>query len=121
MTDGVARLQKSAMMSQVVTHGGVAYLSGQIAWDSRAGSVGEQTREILGRIDALLAEADTEKSALLTASIWLADITEFEAMNEVWIAWVDPDNPPVRATVEARLAFPDLKVEIQVTAALKAG
>ena len=75
-----------------------------------------QTRHILDQIDALLAEAGTSKAKLISASIWLRDIAHFNQMNEVWDQWVDKDNLPVRATVEARLATPELLVEIQVTA-----
>lgn len=75
-----------------------------------------QTRDILGQIDALLAEAGTSKAKLISASVWLRDIAHFAQMNEVWDQWVDKDNLPVRATVEARLATPELLVEIQVTA-----
>ena len=75
-----------------------------------------QTRDILAQIDALLAEAGTSKAKLISASIWLRDIAHFSQMNEVWDQWVDQDNLPVRATVEARLATPELLVEIQVTA-----
>ena len=69
-------------------------------------------------IDALLAQAGTDKSKILMATIWLADIADFEAMNAVWDAWVDPANPPARATSEARLATPDYLVEIIVVAAV---
>jgi len=75
-----------------------------------------QTRDILAQIDALLAEAGTSKAKLISASIWLRDIAHFGQMNTVWDEWVDKDNLPVRATVEARLAAPELLVEIQVTA-----
>lgn len=75
-----------------------------------------QTRDILATIDGLLAEAGTSKAKLISANIWLRDIAHFAQMNDVWDQWVDPDNLPVRATVEARLAAPELLVEIQVTA-----
>jgi enamine deaminase RidA (YjgF/YER057c/UK114 family) len=75
-----------------------------------------QTRDILAQIDGLLAEAGTSKAKLISAAIWLRDIAHFNQMNEVWDQWVDKDNLPVRATVEARLAAPELLVEIQVTA-----
>lgn len=75
-----------------------------------------QARNILAQIDALLAEAGTSKAKLLTASVWLRDIAHFAQLNEVWDEWVDKDNMPVRATVEARLALPELLVEIQVSA-----
>ena len=75
-----------------------------------------QTRDILAQIDELLAEAGTSKAKLISASIWLRDIAHFSQMNDVWDQWVDKDNLPVRATVEARLAAPELLVEIQVSA-----
>ncbi|MDH3689981.1 MAG: RidA family protein, partial [Gammaproteobacteria bacterium] len=74
--------------------------------------------DILARIDSLLAEAGTDKSKLLTANIWLSDINDFDEMNSVWDAWIDPENPPCRACVESKLAAPQFTVEIQVAAAL---
>lgn len=104
-------------MSQAVKHGGTVYLAGQVALDAKGGTAGEQTRNILNRIDSLLAEAGTDKSKLLSATIWLADIALFNEMNEVWDAWIDPENPPARACVESKLAAPDFTVEIGVIAA----
>jgi len=80
--------------------------------------VSEQTEDILARIDELLAEAGTDKSKALAATIWLTDIATFDEMNEVWNGWIDPANPPVRACVEAKLASPKFNVEIMVTAAV---
>jgi enamine deaminase RidA (YjgF/YER057c/UK114 family) len=88
-----------------------------VAQDAAGRSVAEQTRDILKIIDELLAEAGTDKSKLLTAQIWLADIATFDEMNGVWDAWVAPGNPPVRACVEAKLARPQFTVEIMVSAA----
>jgi enamine deaminase RidA (YjgF/YER057c/UK114 family) len=105
-------------MSQAVIHSDVVYLAGQVALDNAGKPVADQTRGILGRIDALLEQAGTDKSKLLSATIWLADISTFAEMNAVWDAWVDPANTPARATVEARLAAPEYTVEIAVTAAL---
>ena len=113
----IARHQVGSRMSQVVVHNGVAHLSGQVAGDA-SGGVAEQTREILATIDALLAAVGTSKSRLLTATIWLADMGDFATMNQVWDAWIDPANPPARACVEARLAFPQYRVEIMVAAAI---
>lgn len=95
---------------------GTAYLSGQVAEDAHA-DVGGQTRQVLALIDALLAEAGSDKSRILSATIYLADIGDFAAMNAVWEQWVVPGQTPARATVEAKLARPDLRVEIQVVAA----
>lgn len=111
-------------ISQLVTRGDTAYLCGvitpELARDPSGGTVGDvrrQTRDVLHRIDELLALAGTDRSKLITAQVWLADIGLFTEHNREWNAWVDPDNPPVRACVEARLAHPALLVEIMVTAA----
>jgi enamine deaminase RidA (YjgF/YER057c/UK114 family) len=114
----IDRIEPGARMSQAVVHGGVAYLAGQVAQDARGASVAEQTRAILARIDALLAQAGSDKTKLLSASIWLADIATFGEMNSVWDGWVAPGHAPARATVEARLAAPDFLVEIMVVAAI---
>ena len=111
----IRRLQVGPRMSQVVVHNGLAYLAGQVAPDP-VPSVGDQTRQILERIDGLLAEAGTDKSKILSANIWLADIGKFAEMNAVWDAWVSPGNTPARATVEAKLATPAHLVEIMVVA-----
>ena len=103
-------------MSQAAVHGGIVYLAGQI------GAPGEdattQTRAVLQSIDRLLAEAGTDRAHLLQATIWLADMADFAAMNAVWEEWIEGVNAPTRATGEVRLATPDYKVEIIVTAAL---
>lgn len=112
----IKRIEVGPLMSQVVVGGGVVYLAGQVALSEGEKTVAEQTREILGRIDNLLAAAGSNKSRLLSASIWLTDISTFGEMNEVWKAWVDPENTPARATVEAKLAQPRFTVEIAVTA-----
>jgi enamine deaminase RidA (YjgF/YER057c/UK114 family) len=114
----IKRIQPGPRMSQAVVHGGVAYLAGQVAQDKGGASVAEQTASILARIDALLSEAGTDKSKLLSANIWLSDIKTFDEMNGVWDKWVGPGNAPARATVEAKLAAPQYTVEIAVTAAL---
>lgn len=114
----IKRIQPGPRMSQAVVHNGIAFLAGQVAADKAGASVAEQTKNILDRIDALLAEAGTDKSRLLTANIWLADIGSFAEMNGVWDAWVSPGNTPARATVESRLASPQYTVEIAVTAAV---
>lgn len=111
----IERLHPGPRMCQAVIHGGMVYLAGQVA--EKAEDVEGQTREILGQVDALLAEAGTDKSRILTATVYLADIGQFAAMNRAWEAWVDPRNPPARATVEARLATPRHLVEVVVTAA----
>ena len=104
-------------MSRAVVHGDTVYLARIVAGNPDA-DVAIQTRQILEAIDGLLATAGTSKSKILTATIWLADMSTFGEMNSVWDAWVDPGNTPARATVEARLAAPAYKVEIMVIAAL---
>lgn len=113
----VQRIQVGKRMSQAVVHGSTVYLAGQVASDKPFGSVTEQTKNILDRIDALLAEAGTDKRQLLSANIWLTDIRTFDEMNAVWDAWVAEGCTPARATVEARLAAPQYSVEIAVIAA----
>jgi enamine deaminase RidA (YjgF/YER057c/UK114 family) len=105
-------------MSQIVVHGNTVYLAGQVALDAPGASVADQTRDILQRIDQYLEEAGSNKSLALAATIWLSDMDTFNEMNEVWDAWIDPDNPPARACVESRLAAPQFTVEIMVTAAV---
>jgi enamine deaminase RidA (YjgF/YER057c/UK114 family) len=103
-------------MSQAVVHGNTVYLAGQVGAPGE--STAAQTTAVVEQIDRLLAEAGTDKSRILSATIWLADMADFADMNSVWDTWVDRDNPPARATGEARLAAPDYKVEIIVVAAL---
>jgi enamine deaminase RidA (YjgF/YER057c/UK114 family) len=114
----IRRIDPGPRMSQAVIHGGTVYLAGQVAQDTAATSVTDQTKAILGQIDALLKQAGTDKSKLLSANIWLADISTFDEMNKVWEAWVEKGATPARATVEAKLAAARCKVEIGVTAAL---
>jgi enamine deaminase RidA (YjgF/YER057c/UK114 family) len=112
----IQRLHPGPRMSQAVVHGSTVYLAGQVAADT-AKDVPGQTREILDAIDRLLAEAGTDKTRILSATIYLADIGTFAEMNAVWDTWVPKGHTPARATVEAKLAAPAYKVEIQVIAA----
>ena len=112
----VKRLRVGPRMSQIVVHGDTVFLAGLTA-DELAPSVTEQTKQVLAKIDAYLAEAGTDKTRLLSANIWLTDMGRFAEMNSVWDAWVDPGNPPARACVESRLADAAFTVEIMVTAA----
>ena len=112
----ITRIKPGPRMSQTVVHGNTVHTAGQVADDSSADVAG-QTRQVLAKIDDLLAEAGSENAKILKATIWLSDISTFKEMNSVWDAWVDTDNPPVRACVESKLAVPALKVEIQVEAA----
>jgi enamine deaminase RidA (YjgF/YER057c/UK114 family) len=116
MTQTITRIEAGPRMSQAVVHNGIAYLAGQVG--TPGAPVAEQTEAVLAEIDRLLALAGTSKARLLTAQIWLADIADFGAMNAVWDRWVDPANPPARWTGEAKLATPEYKVEIIVTAAV---
>ncbi|HEU4730948.1 MAG TPA: RidA family protein [Kofleriaceae bacterium] len=113
----IARYEVGPRMSQAVVYGGVAYLAGIVA-DDLVPSVGDQTRQILAKIDRLLAAVGSDRSRVLKANIWLADISRFDEMNAVWDAWVVISSPPARATVEARLAGPAYLVEIMVEAAV---
>lgn len=114
----IKRIGPGARMSKAAVHGDTVYLAGQVADKAAGKSVGEQTQEILDIIDATLAEAGTDKSRILSATIWLVDIGTFAEMNAVWDKWVSPGNTPARATVEARLASPQYRVEIAVIAAI---
>jgi len=113
----IQRIEVGARMSKAVVNGNTVYLSGIVANDAKGKSVTEQTKDILAQIDGFLAKAGTDKSKLLTANIWITDMANFAEMNAVWDAWVSPGNTPARATVEAKLAAADYKVEIMVTAA----
>jgi len=104
-------------MSKAVVHGNTVYLAGIVADAPKGKSIGDQTKDILSQIDGFLAKAGTDKSNLVSANIWITDMANFAEMNAVWDAWVAPGNTPARATVEAKLASPDYKVEIMVVAA----
>lgn len=111
----ITRMESGTRMSQIVTHGDTVYLAGQVA---SGDTVADQTRGILEKIDALLTQAGTDKSKLLSTTIWLCSMDDFAEMNGVWDAWIDPANPPARACVESpRLATPEFRVEMMVTAA----
>lgn len=113
----ITRLKIGPRMSQVVRHGNTVYLAGQVARDYDA-SIEVQTQQVLDAVDALLAEAGTDKSHVLQATVVLNNIADFAAMNGVYDKWIDPANPPTRACVEARLAHPSLRVEVIVIAAM---
>ena len=113
----VQRFDVGVRMSEMSVHNGVCYLAGQVAVDGPPDAA-SQTRQVLAEIDALLARAGTDKSKVLRAEIFLADIADFAAMNAAWDAWVASGHCPPRATVEAKLAKPEWKVEIVVKAAV---
>ena len=112
----IKRVNAGPRMSSAVVHGNTVYLAGLTADDAKADVKG-QTKQILDKVDRLLAKCGTQKSRILSANIWVTDIKNRAAMNEVWTAWADPKNLPARACVEAKLADPRALVEIMVTAA----
>ncbi|HLT25864.1 MAG TPA: RidA family protein [Zeimonas sp.] len=120
MSDDIVRLQTGPRLSQAVRHGGTVYLAGQVAEDVSL-DVSGQTRQVLATIDRLLAEAGSDRTRILQATVYLTDIADFAAMNEVWDAWIPAGHTPARATVEAKLAAPGCRVEIQLIAALADG
>ena len=114
----IRRIKTNKRMSQAVVHGNTVTTAGQVAQNAPGGSAAEQTTDILAAIDALLAEAGSDKSKLISTTIWLADMGDFAEMNSVWDAWVVPDQTPARACVESKLAAPQFTVEIAVVAAV---
>ena len=113
----IERIGAGPRMSKAVVHGDTVYLAGQVADQTKGKSVAEQTGEILGIIDSLLSQAGSDKTKILSATIWLSDISTFTEMNSKWDAWVVQGSTPARATVQAQLAAPEYKVEIAVIAA----
>ena len=113
----IQRFETGPRMSQVVVHGDTIYLAGVVAKTTAGKSVTEQTQEVLSIIDSHLARAGSDKSKLLSATIYLPDMKTFPEMNAVWDGWVSAGNTPARATVEAGLAAPQYGVEIMVIAA----
>ncbi|MEO9781974.1 MAG: RidA family protein [Sedimentitalea sp.] len=112
----ITRLHPGPRMSQVVIHNNTVYLAGQVG--TAGADVATQTKDCLASIDRLLEEAGSSKSKLLQVIIWLADMADFQGMNAVYDAWIDPSNPAARACGEAKLATPEYKVEFIVTAAI---
>src|SRR5258708_39048449 len=113
----IERFGMGPRMSQAVVHNGVVYLAGQVAADAQGAPVKEQTKNILERIDKLLAAAGTDKTKLLSVTIWPADMRSFEDMNSAWDKWIPAAATPTRATVDAKLASPAYAVEIGRNAA----
>jgi enamine deaminase RidA (YjgF/YER057c/UK114 family) len=110
----IKRIEPGKRMSAAVTHGDMIWLAGQVG--TSGASVTQQTKDVLAKIDRLLAECGSSKSRVVQAIVWLADMADFEEMNAVYDAWIDPANPPARAAGESKLAAPGYKVEIIVTA-----
>ena len=113
----IQRFHVGARLSETAVFNGIVYLAGMVPEDG-ATDIGGQTADVLAQIERLLAEAGSDKSRILRTQIYLADITDIGAMNEVWDAWVAPGHAPPRATVQAALANPAWKIEVVVTAAL---
>ena len=113
----IKRIGIGPRMSEAVACNGIVWLAGQVG--NPGDDVAAQTRTCLAEVDRILAEAGTDKTRILSVQIWLADIASFAEMNAVWDAWVPAGHTPARATGEARLATPDYKVEVIVTAALR--
>jgi enamine deaminase RidA (YjgF/YER057c/UK114 family) len=118
MNHGVRRYHVGDRLSEMAVHNGVVYLAGQVA-DDATQDIRGQTAQVLAAVDRLLAEAGTDSAHILMAQIFLADLADFDPMNEVWDDWVPPGDAPPRATVQAQLARPQWKIEIVVTAALR--
>ncbi len=117
MTSEITRYGVGPRMSEAVAYNGILWVAGQVG--NAGDAVGEQTKQCLAEVDRILAGAGIDKTRILSAQIWLADMADFPAMNAVWDAWVPQGHTPARATGEAKLATPEYKVEVIVTAALK--
>ena len=114
----ITRMETGQRMSRIVIHNNTVYLCGQVAADASAG-ITEQTQTMLDKVDALLEQAGSDREHILSATVYVRDMKDFAAMNAVWDAWVPEGHAPARACVEARMARPELLVEVSVTAALK--
>lgn len=114
----IKRMEIGTRMSKIVINNGVVYLAGQVA-DNTDEGIKEQTQNMLAKVEALLAEAGSDINHMLSATLYIRDMKDFAAMNEVWDAWVPEGNAPARACVEARLARPELLIEVSVVAAQK--
>ena len=117
MPQSLKRFHVGDRLSEMAVFQNVAYLAGQVPEDTTQ-DIGGQTRQVLAMVDRLLAPAGTDNARILMAQIYLADLADYDGMNAVWDDWVPPGDAPPRATVQARLARPDWKIEIVVTAAL---
>lgn len=113
----IKRIQPGARYSEASIYNGVAYLAGQVAADA-SGDIKAQTRSVLDELDRLLTEVGSDKSRILMATVYLADMADYSGMNEAWDGWVVSGHAPARATVQALLARPEWKIEIAATAAV---
>jgi enamine deaminase RidA (YjgF/YER057c/UK114 family) len=114
----IKRLHVGKRLSEVAIHNDTVYLAGQIAEDTKQDITG-QTQEVLGHVDRLLAEAGSDKTCILSCQIYIKDMKDFDGMNAVWDEWVPQGHTPPRATVEAKLANPEVLVEIVIVAAMR--
>ncbi|MCG8617739.1 MAG: RidA family protein [Desulfobacterales bacterium] len=114
----ITRMETGQRMSRIVKHNGTVYLCGQVA-DNTEDPIGPQTENMLAKVDALLAQAGSSREHMLSATVYIRDMKDFAGMNAVWDAWVPEGHAPARACVEARMARPEILVEISVVAALK--
>ncbi len=112
----IQRYHIGKRLSEMVVHNGTVYLAGQVAADAKQDMTG-QVKQVLAQIDSLLGEVGSDKSKILSANIYLPSMKDFPALNAVWETWIPAGQCPARATVEAKLAGPEYKVEIQVLAA----
>lgn len=112
----IQRFHVGARLSEMAVHNNTIYLAGQVA-DDPSHDITGQTRQVLAAIDKLLADAGSDKANILSTTIYIADMADFQAMNAVWDAWVVPGATPPRATVQAKLAKPAYRVEMQIIAA----
>lgn len=113
----INRMETSARMSRIVIHNNTVYLCGQVAKDASQ-DITEQTRTMLEKVDDLLAQAGSDRKHILSATVYIRDMKDFSAMNAVWDNWVPEGHAPARACVEARMARPELLVEVSITAAV---
>ena len=120
MSQSLRRFHVGDRLSEMAIFQNVVYLAGQVPSDSKQ-DISGQTRQVLAMVDRLLAEAGTDNAHILMATLYLPDLTDYDATNAVWHDWVAPGDAPPRATVQASLARPEWKIEIVVTAALSAG
>lgn len=114
----IKRIQPGARMSKATLYNGMLHISGQVAGDRKA-SIESQTQQVLDLLEEIIIEAGGTKSELLSVNIFLPHIKDFAAMNSVYDGWIDPKNPPARACIEARLADPDLRVEMTAICAIE--
>lgn len=114
----IERMETAQRMSRIVIHNDTVYLCGQVAKDASAG-IKEQTATMLDKVDALLEQAGSDRNNILSATVYIRDMKDFAGMNKVWDSWVPEGYAPARACVEARMARPELLVEVSVVAAVK--